>query len=446
MEARFGTWLVAIVLVGIAGLLTKATLAAKDLFIAHTFGLSDAVDAFLIAYAVPAFALSVIGGSIQIVLIPAMMRIRHTEGTEREKQFFSSTLVLLIVLTFIVSALLWLLGADILRWLAPGFSAQKSAFALELFNRLIPLVTLGMINMCWGAILNSHNRFYYTALAPIATPLITIALLGALATDLSTMAVVYGILVGTILELGILAKRLAVAGYPLMPRWYGWDGQTHRASRQYYPVLLSALFMAALELSNQFFLTRTGPGAISAYGFATKITMVTVGLATAALGTVMLSRFAALVSGSDWRALRMVIRRYYFGILAITIPLTALIVLFSTVIVRALFQHGAFTAGDTEMVTTIQQFHALQIPFSVANILLARVYASLEANSRLAGIAAFMLICNVCLCLALAPHLGAAGIALANSITYAAAFLLMSNGVIWSWPHQDPKHVARRRW
>ncbi|MGK2855599.1 MAG: hypothetical protein ACSLFQ_00190, partial [Thermoanaerobaculia bacterium] len=52
-----------ILAVGSVTLFVKLAVAAKELFIASRFGVSDALDAFLIAYMLPAFSVAVLGGA-----------------------------------------------------------------------------------------------------------------------------------------------------------------------------------------------------------------------------------------------------------------------------------------------------------------------------------------------------------------------------------------------
>jgi len=99
-----------------------------------------------------------------------------------------------------------------------------------------------------------------------------------------------------------------------------------------------------------------------------------------ALGTATFPRLSKLAAEGDWTTWRSHLRSYALIGLAVTIPLTALLVRFSTPIVRLLFERGAFTAANTEIVSRVQSFAFLQIPLAVVFSLLVKAISSRQAN------------------------------------------------------------------
>src|SRR5678815_3895548 len=65
----------AMVTVGGFTTLVKLVAAAKEMAIAYQFGTSDELDAFLIALLLPAFAVTLIGGSLNAALIPTYIQV-----------------------------------------------------------------------------------------------------------------------------------------------------------------------------------------------------------------------------------------------------------------------------------------------------------------------------------------------------------------------------------
>src|SRR5229473_3064028 len=72
----------AMLTVGGLGLGVKIVSTLKEVVIAHQFGIGDGLDAFLIAYLVPSFAINVIAGSFNAALIPTYAQVREEEGKE----------------------------------------------------------------------------------------------------------------------------------------------------------------------------------------------------------------------------------------------------------------------------------------------------------------------------------------------------------------------------
>ncbi|MGH7181174.1 MAG: lipid II flippase MurJ, partial [Nitrospiraceae bacterium] len=83
----------AMVTVGGITICVKLAAGVKDVIIAMQFGTSDAFDAFLIAFVLPAFAINLIGGSLNAALIPTYVQVQTQEGTQAAQHLLSSVMV-----------------------------------------------------------------------------------------------------------------------------------------------------------------------------------------------------------------------------------------------------------------------------------------------------------------------------------------------------------------
>ena len=66
--------------VALATVVVKAGTAVKDLAVAHSFGRSDTLDAFLFAFMLPSFALNLVVGAVSAALVPVLVETRQKEG------------------------------------------------------------------------------------------------------------------------------------------------------------------------------------------------------------------------------------------------------------------------------------------------------------------------------------------------------------------------------
>jgi len=156
-----------------------------------------------------------------------------------------------------------------------------------------------------------------------------------------------------------------------------------------------------------------------------------------ALSTATLPYFSRMVAANDFAGCRHTLKRYSLLVAAVTVPFTLLIIAFSRPIVRVLFQRGAFTSADTELVSWVQVCYAIQIPFYVCSMLFVRFISSIRRNDVLMYASAINLVLDVVLNLVLMRVWHVAGIALSTSIVYVISFLMIS---IWS-----VRYLARER-
>jgi putative peptidoglycan lipid II flippase len=181
--------------------------------------------------------------------------------------------------------------------------------------------------------------------------------------------------------------------------------------------------MTGTYLVDQLMAAMLPGGSVSALNYGNRVVALPLGLAATALGTVAVPYFSSMVARGDWAEVRHTLGRYLRLIFAVTVPLTLILILASRPLVRLLFERGAFTAEDSQLVARVQSFYALQIPFYIAGIMVVRVISSMQANQILLWGAAINLSVNVILNYLLMKWLGVAGIALSTSFVYLVSFL-----------------------
>src|SRR5437870_7502574 len=164
----------AMLTVGGLSLAVKIVSTLKEIVIAQQFGVGDALDAFLIAYLVPSFAINVIAGSFNAALIPTYVQVREQEGQEAAQRLFSSVMVWSAGLLIAFSVLLGIASSYILPVLGSSFSSEKLALTRTLFLIVLPTLPLSGMFVTWAAVLNAGERFALAAIAPVLTPIVVI--------------------------------------------------------------------------------------------------------------------------------------------------------------------------------------------------------------------------------------------------------------------------------
>jgi putative peptidoglycan lipid II flippase len=137
-----------------------------------------------------------------------------------------------------------------------------------------------------------------------------------------------------------------------------------------------------------------------------------------ALGTVMFPLFSEMVAEENWRAFQRSLSHYTRLILLTMIPITALLIVLATPIVRIVFQRGEFVAEDTAAVSRIQATFALMIPCYTLASIYSRVVIALRKSQLMLVVSVAVFFVNVLGNLVFKELLGVAGIALASVVNY----------------------------
>lgn len=396
-------------------LLVKFVAAGKEAFVARQLGVGDALDAFLVAYILPALAMSIIAGSFNSALIPTYVQVREREGGPAAQRLFSGVMFWSVGLLLLASVLLALLFPLVLPFLASGFPAGKLAFTRLLFWALLPIITLTGLATTWTAVLNAEGEFALPATTPIVTSLVVALILFFRVHTWGVWSLAVGTLAGACLEVALIGGCLRRRGVFLLPQWRPIDADLRQVMRQYAPLAAAALVFSGTGLADQAVAARLGPGSVAALNYGNKLVSLVLGVSAAAVSTVVLPHFSRLVALGDWGRLRGDLKSYTLMILLALIPLALLLAYFSVPLVRIVFERGAFTARDTRLVGQVQACFVMQIPFYTLGILCVRLISALKNNSRIFLLSLGSVVLNFVLDIVLAEHFGVAGIALSTS-------------------------------
>ncbi len=403
--------------VGLGTGLVKIAAVGKELVVAWSFGTGDAVDAFLIALIVPFFIINVVASSFDAALIPTYIRVRETDGTASAQKLFSNVTIWSLGLLGSTTILMVVTAPLYLPLIASGFSTQKLELTYKLLYALAPVVLLNSITTIWSAVLNAIERFALAAIVPILTPAITILLL-LIFHDWGIFALAGGLAGGAFLELILLGFALNRQGISLLPKWHGFDNHLRQVTSQYVPMIAGSCLINTTGLIDQSMAAMLSPGSVAALNYGNRIIAFVLGLTTTALSTAVIPYFSKMVANSNWQDINHTLKRYLYLIIICTVPLTICLYFFSEHITQIIFQRGEFGFQDTIVVSDIQKFYALQIPFYIANILVVRMISALQANQILMWVSAVNLSANIVFNLVLSKFLGISGIALSTSGMY----------------------------
>lgn len=434
-ERRWARWgagsehhriFLAALVVGVLALVAKLAGMGRELITASAFGTSDAVDAFVLAWELPAFLINVIGGSFNAALIPIFIETRDRDGQDGANRLLSGVLVASLGLLAGAALLLAFAGPALLPLVASGFGPEKLALTRVLLFLLLPSVVLSGLGTLLTGVLSAGDRFALGGAAAVAVPLCSIAalVLGRAAWGIHALAA--GLVTGFALQLVILVWGCRRAGVAIVGGWRREAPAVRRVVGQYVPMVAGMLLIGSTGLIDQAMAATLGSGSAATFSYSGRVVAVVLSVGSMALGTAVLPYFSRMVAARDWPAIRRTLRTYSVLILALTIPATVALVALSETIVRVLFERGAFTAADTTTVARVQAMLALQIPFYSLGILYVRLISSLQANRILLYGTIISFVLNVVLDYLFKEWLGVAGIALATAVLYAVSLAYLA--------------------
>ncbi|MCU0623809.1 MAG: murein biosynthesis integral membrane protein MurJ [Gemmatimonadaceae bacterium] len=346
---------------------------------AYYLGNSDAADAFAFAFRVPNVLQNLLGeGVLSASFVPVYAGLL-ARGDEEEAGRVAGAVAGLLAAAMSVLVLLGMLAAPVLvAVLAPGFPPEKRVLATQLVRILFPGAAL-LAGSAWAlGILNSHGRFLWSYLAPVAWNAAMIAALlgwgGRTDQEALVRIVAWGSVAGSALQL-----LVQLPGVRLLCRGLRLSLDRRREGvratfRSFAPVVAGRGVAQLSGWLDAVLASLVAPGAVAAMGYAQVLYMLPVSLfgmsVTAAELPAMASEFGA--DDTVAVALRGRLRTALMRVAYFVVPSAVAFLVLGEQVVALVYQGGRFTADDARWVWAILAGSAVGLVSST----MGRLYAS----------------------------------------------------------------------
>ena len=413
--------------VGGLTLASRILALVRDTLQATYVGATFASDAFLVAFRLPnMFRAFFAEGAFNAAFIPMFNRKMAEGGKPTGFDFAERALAVLFPILVLFTAAMLIAAWPVTWLLAGGFHRQhpsdaQFAFAVLLSRITIPYLMLISLASLLGGILNSLDRFWVNAAAPI---LLNIAMVVGLAVfhgpDVYATARVQAIsvTVGGAMQLAWLVLACRQAGVSMRLRRPGLDEDVKELMRLILPAAVgTGASQINLLISTALAGGLLSAGSISALYYADRLNQLPLGMIGIGLGTVLLPTISRLLNQGQEQAAMETQNRGIELALFLTLPATAAFIFASEPIVRGVFQHGAFTAEDSYRCAWALSAFSVGLPsYVMVKVLTPGFYARADTKTpvRYAIISA---VANILLNLALIPTLQTSGPPLATAIS-----------------------------
>lgn len=342
--------------VGGLTLVSRVLALVRDTLQASYVGASFASDAFFVAFRLPnMFRALFAEGAFSAAFIPMFNRkVGEADDVNAGLRFAEQTLAVLWPVLLLFTILMIIAAWPITWGLSGGFknpTHEQFAFAVSLSRITIPYLMLISLASLLGGILNSLNKFWVNAAAPILLNLAMIAALwffhGSDAYE-TARAQAISVTVGGALQLGWLMLACKQSGVSLAIKRPRLDDDMRQLLKLILPAAIGAgAVQVNLAISTALAGGLLDPGSISYIYYADRLNQLPLGLIGIGLGTILLPTVSRQLSQKrDSEAMQTQNRGVELA-LFLTLPATIAFIFASEPIIRGLFEHGRFTAVDS---------------------------------------------------------------------------------------------------
>lgn len=403
-------------------LLGKAAGALKEMAVAYRYGVSDVVDAYQFTMIMANWLPVTIVGALSVVLIPVLVRTRRADASERAR-FLGELQAAVIAVGTVLAVLTYLAWPWLLDLAGQGLPVEARRMSAELTLAFAPAALLTLITGISAARLRAHERHINTLLDSVPAVVILIwVMLATTVTDVGPL--LWGTLVGYLIQsvwLLSLAKRAdGMWGWPRLGLGSSqWPDLVKAAG----VMLIGQVAMSFVGPIDQYTAANLGGNANATLGYASRLLSLLLGIGAASVGRAALPVLADIQGRGDRARARSTALKWS----VLMVLGGAVVTLVGWVLapwgVALLFERGAFTPQNTEVVAHVLRWGLLQLPFYFGVLILVQLLASQNRYGIMASIAVANFVLKAIMNQVLAPVMGPAGIMLATSMMYALSYI-----------------------
>ncbi|MBT3321112.1 MAG: murein biosynthesis integral membrane protein MurJ [Anaerolineae bacterium] len=424
--------------------LDKGLAFLRSIIIARQFNLSFELDAFNVANNLPDMLFALIsGGAMSMALIPVLSDYLATRGRPAAWKLFSRIANLAFLVTAFFSILIAIFAEQIVRaemGIAPGFGVEEQNTIIALMRlNLLATAIFSVSGLVMGG-LQANQHFLLPAMAPMLYNIgqifgalvfspsepYSIAGITLPALGLGVYGLVYGVILGAALHLGIQIPGLIKYQFRWSPSLTIKDEGVRQALKIMGPRLITMLGIQLVFIARDNFASRLEVGAVTALTYGWMIMQVPETLLGTAIATAILPTLSEYAAKDQWIKFRETIEKAIRVMIALTLPAATILSAGLLPLVRLVF---GFDVGGTALLTwTARAFLLTLAGYAIQEVLSRAFYARKEALIPLLTIfLRFSLyIATGIIVLNYFPHLSAAGLALAELAVVVEAAVMLS--------------------
>jgi putative peptidoglycan lipid II flippase len=407
----------------------------REQVFAGFFGAGYAFDAFVVAYRIPNLLRDLLAeGALSTAFVTVFTDYDQRQGAERTWRLANNVIVCLSLLVGGLVLVGMLLAPYLVELMAPDFGRVAGKMDLTTLMTRIMFPFLGLISLAAVAmgILNTKGKFFIPSLASSFFNLGSIVAgvsLSLLAPSFGLHPIVgmaVGTLMGGLLQLGGQLPLLWRVGFK--PQWVLdlKDPGLHRILKLMLPAVVGLSATQINIFINTFYAAGCVEGSVSWLNYAYRLFHLPMGLFGVALMIATLPVVSRHAASRDLEALKGAFQSSLSLALLVTLPAACGLIFLAQPIIALIYQHGQFTAWDTQQTAAALALYALGLlAFAGVKIMVPVFYALNDTRVPVVGsfltVAANLVIIN----LTVAP-LQHRAIALSTSLSMVLNFLFLA--------------------
>ena len=412
----------------IAYILSTLVGIVRGVVISGAFGTSLELDAYNAANRVTELLFNLIaGGALGSAFIPLFTGYLTRKDTKGAWKLASGVFNALLLILVLVSVVMWIFAPlivdKLLFSLVDHTNPEMLSLTVKLLRTMLPTVIIFGVSGLVMGMLNAHQGFLWSALAPSMYSLGQIVGTLLLPKSLGVQRLAIGAVIGALGHLLLQLPSLFRLPNRFYERVAGFkDAAVRQVMKLMLPRIIGAGVVQLNFVANTIIGLSLGGGAASALSWAFTIMLMPQAAIAQSAGTASLPTLSAQVELGKFDEFKQTFAGIMRVMLMLTLPATVGMIILRVPIIRVLYERGSFDATSTQMVAWALLWYAVGLTAHSLVEVLSRAFYAMHDTRTPVIVGVIAMSGNIALSFAFAAmfrELGwmpLGGLALANSL------------------------------
>ena len=354
MKTKKNTALTAAFLV-MATLMAKVCGMLRDIVLAGMYGTgTNEAIAFSTASRIPLLFFDIaLGSAVTSAFIPIFNEYLEKDGRQKAIEFSNYFINLILVITFVLSAIGIIFSESFVQLIAGGYDSEKIALSASLVKVLFPTIIFTGLAYCFVGILQSFGEFYVPAIISLVSNGLLLIYLAIFGNRFGVHGVAVAMLVAWSSQFIVQLPSLFKLRYSYRPVLSLRNEGIRKVCKLALPIIVSTWVQPINTMVNiRLASSMAGGGAVPALDYANKLYMILVGVFTFAITNLIFPSLSRATAKRDDKEFTSIVRQAIRYVMFIITPVMAGFLLLSTPIIRLFYERGAFGAESTALTST----------------------------------------------------------------------------------------------
>lgn len=336
-------------ILAVSGLVSRLLGLVRDRLLAGKFGASPELDIYFAAFRIPDFVFGIlITGGIVAVFLPLFSEY-FKKNPAQAWEFTNNVLNCFLILLIFICGILALFTPLLIKLIAPGFAPEQKTLAISL-TRIMFLspIFFGLSSVLSG-VLHYFNRFLVYSIAPILYNLGIIFGILFFLPIFGLLGLAYGVVLGAFFHGIIQIPAAKSSGYSWQPFFNFRSPGVIKVFKLMIPRTIGAAAYHLNLIVITAIASTLAAGSITIFNFANNLQYLPIGLIGVSFALASFPVLSRALAEEQREKFLENFSLVFRQILFLIIPISVLMFILKTQIVRIILETGQFGALETRL-------------------------------------------------------------------------------------------------